>query len=72
MRDPSGTEIGRPGGEITLPAAPPELESLAVDVPLQFELFQLTGAGRYTFLLHVDGAPAAGVQLSVRQGPALA
>ena len=67
MRDPAGTEIGRPGGEISLPAAPPNVESMAVDIPLQFDLFQLTAAGRYTFLLHVDGAPTAAVQLAVRQ-----
>ena len=67
MRDPAGTEIGRPGGEISLPTAPPNVESMAVDIPLQFDLFQLTAAGRYTFLLHVDGAPTAAVQLAVRQ-----
>jgi hypothetical protein len=67
MTDPSGKEIGRPGGEVTLPPMPAGLESVAVDLPLQFDLFQIPAAGRYTFLLHVDGAPAAGVQLSIRQ-----
>jgi hypothetical protein len=67
MTDPSGKEIGRPGGEVSLPAMPAGLDSVAVDLPLQFDLFQIPAAGRYTFLLHVDGAPAAGVQLSIRQ-----
>ena len=67
MTDPSGQEIGRPGGEIALPQMPTGLESVAVDLPLQFDLFQVTSAGRYTFLLHVDGAPTAGVQLNIRQ-----
>lgn len=67
MQDPSGAELGRPGGEVSLPPAPAGVDSLAVDVPLQFDLFQVTAFGRYTFLLHVDGKPAAGVQLAVRQ-----
>jgi uncharacterized protein DUF6941 len=67
MTDPSGKEIGRPGGEVTLPQMPAGLDSVAVDLPLQFDLFQIPAAGRYTFLLHVDGTPAAGVQLSIRQ-----
>jgi len=67
MTDPSGQEIGRPGGEIALPQMPTGLESVAVDLPLQFDLFQVTSAGRYTFLVHVDGAPTAGVQLNIRQ-----
>lgn len=67
MTDPSGKEIGRPGGEVTLPPMPAGLDSVAVDLPLQFDLFNVPAAGRYTFLLHVDGAPAAGVQLSIRQ-----
>jgi hypothetical protein len=46
---------------------PAGLESVAVDLPLQFDLFSVTAAGRYTFLLHIDGAPAAAVQLSIRQ-----
>lgn len=68
MTDPSGTEMGRPGGEIALPPLPPGLESVAVDLPLQLDLFQLPIPGRYTFVLHVDGKVSAGVQLSVRTG----
>ena len=45
---------------------PAGLESVAVDLPLQFDLFNVATTGRYTFLLHVDGAPAAAVQLSIR------
>ena len=67
MTDPSGQEIGRPGGEIDLPQIPAGLDSVAVDLPLPFDFFQLASAGRYTFLLHVDGAATAGVQLTVRQ-----
>ena len=67
ITDPSGAELGRPGGDLALPAAPAGAESVAVDIPIQFDLFELAAAGRYTYLLHVDGAPAAAVQLSVRQ-----
>ena len=67
MTDPSGKEIGRPGGEVTLPQMPTGLDSVAVDLPLQFDLFNVTSAGRYTFLLHIDGSAAAAVQLSIRQ-----
>jgi hypothetical protein len=67
MSDPSGKEIGRPGGEVNLPPMPPGLDSVAVDLPLQFDMFNVPAAGRYTFLLHVDGAPTAAVQLSIRQ-----
>jgi hypothetical protein len=67
MTDPSGKEIGRPGGEVSLPQMPEGLDSVAVDLPLQFDLFQIGAAGRYTFLLHVDGNATAGVQLSIRQ-----
>ena len=70
IRDPAGAEIGRPGGELTLPPAPPGADSLAVDIPINFDLFEVAAFGRYTFLLHVDGEPAAAVQLSVRQAPA--
>jgi hypothetical protein len=66
MTDPSGKEIGRPGGDVTLPQMPAGLESVAVDLPLQFDLFNVTTPGRYTFLLHVDGTPAAAVQLNIR------
>jgi len=67
VRDPAGAEIGRPGGEVALPPAPPGADALAVDIPIQFDLFEVTAFGRYTFLLNVDGAAAAAVQLSVRQ-----
>ena len=67
VRDPNGMEIGRPSGELALPPAPAGADSLAVDIPIQFDLFEVSLFGRYTFLLHVDGAPAAAVQLSVRQ-----
>lgn len=67
ITDPAGTEIGRPGGDVDLPAPPAGLETIAVDLPLQFDGFELTAFGRYTFLLHVDGEPTAAVQLSVRQ-----
>lgn len=70
MTDPSGTEMGRPGGEISLPPLPPGLDSVSVDLPLQLDLFQLPLAGRYTFLLHIDGKRAAAVQLSARIAPA--
>jgi hypothetical protein len=68
LKDPNGVEIGRPGGELNLPSIPPGLDSIAVDIPLVFDMFQVTDFGRYTFLLHVDGAPSAAVQLAVRQG----
>jgi hypothetical protein len=67
MTDPAGKEIGRPGGEVSLPPMPAGLDSVAVDLPLQFDLFNVTTAGRYTFMLQVDGAPTAAVQLSIRQ-----
>jgi len=67
ITNPSGKEIGRPGGEITLPSAPSGVDSVAVDLPLQFDLLELTAAGRYTFLLHVDGEPKGAAQLMVRQ-----
>ena len=67
ITDPAGAEVGRPGGEVSLPPAPPGVDSVAVDIPLHFDLFELPTAGRYTFLLHVDGKPSAAAQLSVRQ-----
>ena len=70
IKDPSGKELGRPGGDLALPKAPPGVDTVAVDIPLHFDLFEVASAGRYTFLLHVDGAPTAGVQLAVRQAPA--
>jgi hypothetical protein len=68
VKDPVGTEIGRPGGDLNLPSIPAGLDSIAVDIPLVFDMFQVTHFGRYTFLLHVDGEPSAAVQLAVRQG----
>ena len=67
ITDPNGVEVGRPGGDVTRPAAPAGVESVAVDIPLHFDLFEIKSAGRYTFLLHVDGTASAAVQLSVRQ-----
>lgn len=67
ITDPEGKEIGRPGGEISLPSAPNAVESIAVDLPLQFDLLELPSAGRYTFLLHVNGTPMGAAQLNVRQ-----
>lgn len=67
MTDPNGKEIGRPGGDISLPRAPAGVDSIAVDLPLQFDLLELTAVGRYTFLLHIDGAPIGAAQLNVRQ-----
>jgi hypothetical protein len=72
ITDPAGKEVGRPGGDVSLPPAPAGVDSVAVDIPLHFDLFELPAAGRYTFLLHVDGKPTAGVQLNVRQGQATA
>jgi hypothetical protein len=67
ITDPSGAELGRPGGDVTLPQTRPGVESLAVDLPLQFELLELPAPGRYTFLLHVDGKPVGATQLTLRQ-----
>lgn len=72
ITDPSGVELGRPGGEVTLPAPPAGADSLAIDLPLQFDLFEIAKTGRYTFVLHVDGAAVAGAQLNVRQAAAVA
>lgn len=62
---PDGVELARPGGDISLPPAPAGLDSVAVDLPMQFDLFQVETPGRYTFLLHVDGEKTAAVQLLV-------
>jgi len=67
ITDPAGNEIGRPGGDLALPTPISGVDSLAVDVPMQFDFFEIGAAGRYTFLLHVDGSAGAAVQLSVRQ-----
>jgi hypothetical protein len=65
---PDGVELARPGGDISLPPAPEGLDSVAVDLPMQFDLFQVEAAGRYTFLLNVDGEKTAAVQLLVHLG----
>ena len=67
ITDPTGKEIGKPGGEISLPTAPAGVDSIAVDLPLQFDLLELTASGRFTFLLYVDGTPMGAAQLNVRQ-----
>jgi hypothetical protein len=67
ITDPTGQEIGRPGGEISLPASQAGIDSIAVDLPLQFDLLELATVGRYTFLMHVDGAPVGAAQLQVRE-----
>jgi len=67
ITDPSGKEIGRPGGDISLPRVADGVDSIAVDLPLQFDMMELTSTGRYTFLLHIDGDPLGAAQLNVRQ-----
>ena len=67
ITDPAGKEVGRPGGDISLPSAPGAVDSIAVDLPLQFDLLELASVGRYTFLLHIDGTPLGAAQLNVRQ-----
>ena len=71
ITDPSGTEIGRPGGDISLPPAPAGADTVAVDLPLQFDLFELASTGRFTFLLYIDGAALGAAQLNVRQVDAM-
>ena len=68
ITDGAGNELARPGGEISLPPAPAGVDSIAVDLPMQFDLFQVEAAGRYTFLLNVNGAATAAVQLTVHMG----
>lgn len=68
ITDPSGAELGRPGGDVDIPRAPAEMESVAVDLPLTLDLFQVTALGRYTFVLHIDGEARSAAQLAVRQG----
>lgn len=65
ITDPAGNELARPGGEVSLPQAPAGIDSVAVDLPMQFDLFQVDAPGRYTFLLKVGGADTAAVQLMV-------
>jgi hypothetical protein len=67
ITDPTGKEIGRPGGDISLPNTPAGVDSIAVDLPLQFDLLELPSPGRYTFLLHIDGTALGAAQLNVRQ-----
>lgn len=67
ITDPAGNELGRPGGELALPAPPPGTDSVAIDLPLQLDMFEVTTAGRYSFILHFDGKPVAAAQLAVRQ-----
>ena len=71
ITDPKGNEIARPGGEISVPPAPPGIDSLAADLPMLFDMFGLPDFGRYTFMLLVDGKPTAGVQVAVRQASQL-
>lgn len=68
IKDPKGTEIARPGGEINVPAVPAGVDSLAIDLPMIFDMFGLNEFGRYTFMLEIDGEPKAAVQVAVRQG----
>ena len=67
ITDPNGVELARPSGDVQLPPVPQGLETISVDLPLQLDMFGVEVTGRYTFLLHVDGKPQAGVQLSTRQ-----
>ena len=67
ITDPSGKEIGRPGGDISLPNVAGGVDSIAVDLPLQFDMLELPSIGRYTFLLHIDGTALGAAQLNVRQ-----
>ena len=67
ITDPAGNEIGRPGGDLSLPPLPQGVDAMAVDLPLPIDMFEVNAIGRYTFLLHVDGKPTAAVQLMVRQ-----
>ncbi len=68
ITDPKGQEIARPSGEINVPAAPPGIDSIAIDLPMLLDMFGLQEFGRYTFMLAIDGKPSAGVQIAVRQG----
>ena len=72
ITDPSGAELGRPGGDVDIPRAPAGMDSVAVDLPLTFDLFQVKSFGRYTFVLHLDGEARSAAQLAVRQAAALA
>ena len=68
IKDPKGQEIARPGGEINVPQVPAGIDSIAIDLPMIFDMFGLPEFGRYTFMLEIDGEPKAGVQIAVREG----
>lgn len=68
IKDPKGQEIARPGGEINVPQVPAGVDSIAIDLPMIFDMFGLPEFGRYTFMLEIDGEPKAGVQIAVREG----
>ena len=68
IKDPKGEEIARPGGEINVPQVPTGIDSLAIDLPMIFDMFVLNEFGRYTFLLEMDGERKAAVHIAVRQG----
>lgn len=68
IKDPQGNELARPGGEINVPQVPTGIDSLAIDLPMIFDMFGLPEYGRYTFMLEIDGDPKAGVQIAVREG----
>ncbi len=69
IKDPKNNEIARPGGEITVPKAPGDIESIAIDLPMLLDMFGLPDFGRYTFMLEIDGKATAAVQIVVRQAP---
>jgi hypothetical protein len=69
IKDPKNNEIARPGGEITVPQAPSDVDSIAIDLPMLLDMFGLPDFGRYTFMLEIEGKPAAAVQIVVRQAP---
>ena len=68
IKDPKGNELARPGGEINVPQVPAGIDSIAIDLPMIFDMFGLPEFGRYTFMLEIDGEPKAGVQIAVREG----
>ena len=68
IKDPKGQELARPGGEINVPQVPAGIDSIAIDLPMIFDMFGLPEFGRYTFMLEINGEPKAGVQIAVREG----
>ena len=68
IKDPKGQELARPGGEINVPQVPAGVDSIAIDLPMIFDMFGLPEFGRYTFMLEIDGEAKAGVQIAVREG----